>query len=480
MSAKKILLVLTGLFLSVLLMLGVVLALLVPRWIKDEVVRAALARGIELSPGEIRYGWGWAQVSSSRVTLLGVRGLKADVGIVDVELAGFEPQRFTVNRVQVEAVGEPSELARQLQVWLDRHRAKLREPLFIKPLGLTLRPSAQAAPVLLVEGAGLQLTPERSTLEAGRVALYGKELGALRLGQEKNLTRLNLTLGISSLDNALVAAELADGSTRTLHVALSPVALGPLGKALGLQLPLPEVRLSGSFDASVPNNLAVGGRVSGRTDLELFGYIPPHPVELNGFVFGDTTTLQATWTLEPERLRVVIGEARVKAGTFELKGPGELRVEGDHARLTLALRGALPCTELAAARAESRLGRALGKVTGKAARQVLSGSVGIRVSVDADSRAPDQARVLRTIAPGCGLRPLSLKELVELGELAPEVLDPAVGRDFQQLLADTFPGLPKAPPAIEIRLPTLKPLPFPRLPSAGSRQVAPAPRSSGK
>src|SRR5690606_18706848 len=107
-----------------------------------------------------------------------------------------------------------------------------------------------------------------------------------------------------------------------------------------------------------------------------------------------------------------------------------VRVEGAHARLALLLSGALPCNALASAVAQSRLGQALGKVTGKAALQVLSGSVGVRVSIDADSRDPARPRVLKTITPGCGLKPLSLEELVKLGELVPEALDPQVARDF--------------------------------------------------
>jgi hypothetical protein len=57
-----------------------------------------------------------------------------------------------------------------------------------------------------------------------------------------------------------------------------------------------------------------------------------------------------------------------------------------------------------------------------------------------------------------------LKELVALGELAPEVLDPRVVADFEKLLQK---GLPALPPGVnlELKVPNLGALPLPLLPT---------------
>lgn len=217
------------------------------------------------------------------------------------------------------------------------------------------------------------------------------------------------------------------------------------------------------LDATQAPNTSPPAGVSGRADFTLKNYVPPHPAELDGFVFGNATDFGATFTLEPEKSRVRLEQALVKAGNFVLEGAGELRLEGTRGRLILLLRGQLPCNLLAGAAAETRLGRALGRLTGKAAREVLSGSVGIRVAVDADPTDLPHARALKTISPGCGLKPLSLNELQALGELLPDALDPAVAKDLDTLLKNPLPALPNLGPDTKLNLPNLNALPLPQL-----------------
>jgi hypothetical protein len=79
--------------------------------------------------------------------------------------------------------------------------------------------------------------------------------------------------------------------------------------------------------------------------------------------------------------------------------------------------------------------------------------------------------VVRTITPGCGLRPLSFEELVKLGELAPEALDPAVMADLKRLLEEGVPKIPNsALPNLEI--PGLGKLELPVLPGFELRKPA--------
>jgi ADP-dependent NAD(P)H-hydrate dehydratase / NAD(P)H-hydrate epimerase len=463
-SAKRVLLALAALALLGLVAVGVVLAILVPRYVEREVIAQAKERGLELVPGEIAFGWGWVQVSKAKAKLIGVRSLSASFEIADATLAGTKPLSFALSDVKLEAVGDPLILRDELSSWARTYEKRTTEPVSVTGFAFTLRREAGALPDLTLGGGKLTVQSGRFRLDAERANLRGQALGAVRLSRDAEKAALAVTLGQSSLDNPLLALEYREGEQTLVHAALSPISAGNLSKALGIGLPRPDVVVSGSVDLEIPKNLLVGGRVTGRVDFTLKGYIPPHPIELDGFVFGDTTEVGAALKLEPERLRVLISDAKVKAGRFALGGGGELRAEGRQGRLTLALRGELPCNALAGVVAETRLGKALGVVTGKAARMVVGGGVGVRVSVDLSTDKPEAARVVKTITPGCGLRPLSFEELVKLGELAPEALDPAVMADLKRLIEEGVPPPPPGSALPNVRIPGLGQLGLPTLP----------------
>lgn len=461
MSAKRLLIALFGLCTLGALALGVALYLLLPRWVESEVVLRARALGVEIAPGEVDFGLGWLKLSDSRVALRGVRGLSAKVGLIDVTLAGTEPTSIALSDANVEASADLTTLAAELEVWRAAHERDLKVPLTVKPFSLRVQRDPKSEPELLLEQGELTFDDGTLRARAGSVRLLGRSLGAARVETGKDQQRLGLTLGVSALDNPVLTLERTLGSSPRAHVALNPITLGKLATTLKVPLPLPDVVVSASVDSALPTAATPLSSLSGRTDITLKGYVPPHPAELDGFLFGDTTTISSLFTLEPLLLRVALSDFSIKAGRFELKGQGELRFFGVQPRLMLSLAGSLPCAALAGAAAETRLGKSLGKLTGNAARITLEGAVGVRVTVDADLTRPDTARVLKTINPGCGLKPLTLAELRALGELLPLALDPNVAKDFEKLLK-TPASLANLGRDVTIELPPLTP--FPTLP----------------
>jgi hypothetical protein len=408
-----------------------------------------------------------------------VRSVQLELELADVALDGRTPLVFALAGVRAEAAGNPLVVADELSAWSKAYEKLTPEPVTISGLSLSFRSAAGAEPELTLSGAKMVAKAGRVTLDAPKASLYGRALGPLRLGREPEKVALLVTLGQTPIDNPLLNVEIRSADQTLVHVALRPITVGELGKALGLALPRPEIGISGSADLSIPKSL-LSGRVTGRMDFALKGYVPPHPIELDGFVFGDTTTVASALELQPERLRIEIKDARVKAGRFEITGGGELRAEGkNQGRLLLSLRGELPCNALAGAVAETRLGRALGKLSGKAARTVIGGGVGVRVSVDVSTENPDKAQIIKTITPGCGLRPLSFEELVKLGELAPGVLDPAVLADLKKVLEEgVHAPANSALPNLEI--PGLGKLDFPTFPGLGKPPTGGSkPKSSG-
>jgi hypothetical protein len=232
--------------------------------------------------------------------------------------------------------------------------------------------------------------------------------------------------------------------------------------------------------------------VSGITNITLKGYVPPHPFELDGFIFGDTTTFDTKFTLPSTRDRIMLTESRLKAGKFELSGDGLLSRGSDHSEATLKLSGELPCSALAGVEAESRLAKLLGASlagkAGKLAEKLVNGSVHVGLALSADTRQLSAARVERTIGVGCGLHPLSLAELSKLlpadvNELLKSL--PTLADDLSTLpaLQGLPSGLPPLPSGVP-PLPTALPKTLPQLPNLGlptslpTLQPPPKPKAS--
>jgi hypothetical protein len=74
---------------------------------------------------------------------------------------------------------------------------------------------------------------------------------------------------------------------------------------------------------------------------------------------------------------------------------------------------------------------------------------------------------VRTITPGCGLRPLSFEELVKLGELVPEALTPEVMADLKRLIEEGVPPPPPGSALPNLSIPGLGKLDLPLLPGFG-------------
>jgi hypothetical protein len=203
-----------------------------------------------------------------------------------------------------------------------------------------------------------------------------------------------------------------------------------------LNVPLPAEGVTVSGDAKLMFAPGVStGPVDGTITINLDGWVPPHPRELDGFVFGRRTTFQTNFHVPEDRQRADLTESRVQAGAFRLDGRGTVTREEEHAHIEMTLKGQLACVALAGAAAESYLGKTLGKLVGVAAQHAFQGSVAVIVRIDAHTRDLGQAKVLRTIGIGCGLKPFPID--------VPELL-----KELPKLLPDLPAGLPSLPSSL--------------------------------
>lgn len=437
--------------------IGIVVGILayLPGYIERRVVAEAKARGIELTPGEVAFGLGWVQLSGAEAKLLGAPSFAAKLKLVDVTLQGFTPVQVQLSDAQVGVSGSLPRVLLELGEWTKNHPEAFAAPLIATRVKLQVAETPAAAPWLELSDGMLIRTLAGGAFTAQSCKLSGFEVGKVGAGFTKTGGNVSIGFGDQRAQAAplrLDASVDAKGAGQ-MSVVLTPTKLGLLGKGIGIPLPLPDVIASGKVDLAFPPGL-VGGEVTGKLSASLTGFVPPHPPELDGFVFGNLTTFDTDLGLDAQRNRLTLSNSKVKAGKFELSGGGTVLRTGQNASVDLDLKGALPCDALAGAAAESRLAQLLGRASGKQAKRTalafVRGEVSVEVGVKASTQDLLNAKLTQKIGVGCGLRPLSLGELIALTPTAKDLqaIGDEVGKKLEGLGKDL--GLPPVPSGLAL------------------------------
>jgi hypothetical protein len=476
MTSKRALLLLAAVLLGGLGLLVVLALVFIPRYIEREVVERARASGVELEFEELDYGWEWATLTTVRARLIGVDGIELGIDTLEAELTDQELTSVAMTGVKLDAQGSAPALAVSLGAWSKRYPETYALPLSATGVSVVYRPEPGVAPWLELSQGTLASTSVGSVFVSNESRVAGAAVGRIGATWSATATSVALGLGESELGKAPLRVDVDASANPKLRLRLASTPLERLAAPFAIQLPVKDV--SGSADVELAfSSREAATPASGSAHFELKGFIPPHPVELDGFVFGDTTTFDTKFSVNPTMTELTLTESRVVAGRFELKGGGAITRDATTARAVLDLSGALPCDALAQAATESRLRRLLDLATtkkaGAAARRLIGGSVGVRVRLSADVRNLAQAKVERSIGIGCGLKPVTLEELLSIGEsLLPEELS-KLPEELGKLGAAVGPlpplgssfALPPGLPPLPSNLPTFKlPSALPKLP----------------
>lgn len=458
---KKRLLVIAVAVVGLLLVAGAVFLLFFAAPLARRMaVQRADEHGVVLEPGEISLGIGRVTVLASRFHLKGLPAVRGTLRELQVSLRGTHPEGVKLRGVEIEAIGSAPTLALGVTEWTQRYPQTFRMPTEADEVTLVWRKAAQADPWLTLsggtvrrDGATTHLSAEKSVLGVCRERDDGApacpdlgKIGAAWTGDEASVA---IGFGVDDLNRAPVRLEVRHALQEpTATITLSPVDLGRLAGPFGTKLPIENVTASATIRLTLPKGRE-GGVVTGDLDAKLKGYVPPHPRELDGLVFGDTTTLVAQLRVDEARERAELSKVKVTAGAFELQGSGSVFREEAHGALRLDLSGNLPCSALAGSAADSHLGRVLGGIAGQLARGLVKGNVAITVAIAARSDDLENAKVTRKIGVGCGLRPIEIGG-VDVAKILEGKLPPLPGG---------LPPLPKIDLQVEPPKPKQKPKP---------------------
>jgi ADP-dependent NAD(P)H-hydrate dehydratase / NAD(P)H-hydrate epimerase len=422
-----------------LVALGIAGFFLLKPWIKQQAIDKAADHGIVLSIGEFSFSWSRVVLHDPSFELAGLPRIHGTAKELEVSLVSFKLAGIRADDVRVEVEGTAPAVVLGVSEWTKRYPNIYRLPASATNVRVTWREQKGGAPYVELFGGTIGHGKTSTAFRAEHTQLHvcpnpkegappGQQcpdLGEFGAAWTADDAVVELGLGTQDLEHAPVKLAVKHAvDPPTADIVLAETKVEELAGPFAVSIPeLKGVRASGVLHLELPKGRKTGP-IAGTLSAKLLGFVPPHPKEIDGFVFGDMTTLDTKLVIAENKERLDLTETKVTAGAFKLAGNGSVVKEEDHGRIKVELKGNLPCSALAGAMADSYLGKIVGGLAGQLARQLVGGSVGITVRVDADTRKLPDAKIDKLVGVGCGLKPLKIgdidfSKLPDLGKLPP-------------------------------------------------------------
>jgi ADP-dependent NAD(P)H-hydrate dehydratase / NAD(P)H-hydrate epimerase len=382
---------------------GVAAYLRLPAIAKGMAEERALEQGVVLHVESVDLGWGWARLRDVTFSPVGVAGVRGRAERVTVDLNRLDPTRVTTRSAVVELEGPLARLSTDLDAWSKRYPSASRPPVAADGVSVTWRDAPGEAPWLEAAGAVAQGEPAGGQLYAPAARLFGVPAGELSLAWWASRDDIVAGLGHRDPGQAPLRIEARPGSPLHARLLVAPTPLPSLGALLGMRIDEPGISAQATLDLTLtpgPQHDAI----EGKADLNLNGYVPPRPRELQGIVYGKSTQLSTAFRLSDDRRSVTFADTALKAGALALRGAGSAeRYEGG-AKAKFDLAGRVPCTALARSAATANLGNVLGDLFGDLADATVQGSLSVNAHIEIDTKDLDRARISPVVGGSCGLK----------------------------------------------------------------------------
>jgi hypothetical protein len=373
--------------------------------------REALARGVDLEFETMTIGRGWLRLRKASIALQGMSGFRAEIGRSRILWEGWIPNDITkieAQAVDARAQGSAADLALEFGEWAKDHPDAFRIPVVAVEVSGAWRESAAAPPWLILSGGSLSpgVAQNSVTFHAAGASVEGISMGPIGGVWASDGGVVSLGFGKPSLADAPVRIDIrSNAEPPTADIVLRPVTMMDLGSPMGMKLPTEKARLEGTAKISL---LERDGKdvVQGTVVMTLHGWIPPHPKELGGLVFGDRTVFGSAFKVSEDRKTVTLTDSHVTAGAFKLKGSGVIERRGDYGVARMDMAGSIPCSDVARSATAAHFGSAAGAFAGDVARGIMAGSIAVSVKIEADTRDLAHPKINQGVGIGCGIKGL--------------------------------------------------------------------------
>lgn len=383
----------------VVLSAAVVIALLAPGYLRGRVEEEARARGVVLAFATADYGFSKIVLGDVSLALSGVPDFQARATSIEVDLESLEPRAVRAGGLSVAMFG--TEVLEQLGAWQKRHASALAAPISAEGTSIDWHPAQGAAAALSLRDAGLSADARTGKVEAASMHVAGRAIGPAAASW--TISEGGVAVAIQPRAEPLSPLEVlvtSSGEGLSLKIGLARTPLAPLQEALGIPKGAEGIVAEAEVSALLPAG-ARPGPVDATLQMTVKGYVPPHPKELDGILFGDTTKVRSKLVIAADFSGAKMTQVDVEAGALALSGTGDVVREGFDARVTLKLTGSIACTQLATSAAVAHLGAAWGRLAGGLASGALSGNVGVALTVEARLSNIKGAKIDRSARLNC-------------------------------------------------------------------------------
>jgi hypothetical protein len=378
---------------------AVAVVLLAPGYVRGRILDEARDRGIVLAFGDLELGLTRLRLHDVKVSLAGVPDFEASAAWVDVEVEGSQPKSISAAGLSISMTG--TEVITALGKWKSAHPAALAAPVSGVAGHVEWHPVAGATSALVADEARMAITADTGSIDAASASFGGRGAGPMKIAWTAPADGFVVEIHPGAKPLSAVHAEVRSAKDGTrIKLTLDRTPLGPLQEALGIPKGSEGLQADGEVEMPLPS-LAKPAPVDGTLRLAVKGFVPPHPKELDGILFGDTTTVRARFQLAADLGGAKLSQVTAEAGALSLTGSGDVARDGLDAKVSLKLKGTIPCTALAKSAAVAKLGREWGGLAGGLAAGALQGSVAVSITIDARASDVKSAKIGQSAHIGC-------------------------------------------------------------------------------
>ena len=363
--------------------------------------REALARGFELDFTEFSIIPDRVTLQRASIHLVGISNVDVRCDELVVDLQDTEPQRVQCKGGSVDVTGASEELQPRLLSFAKAHEKSVRLPILFSG---EIRYGDRDNPVVALSG-DVKSPGDGDFAFEGTVRLGQTKFGALSFHRTKD-DKVDMGFGLTLSDKPVIHLTF-DAAAVPFKGTVSFEAQKIDDVCRAFSLPIPKGLSGSTVEGSV--TFTLDGQLPstphhGTGAFVLNGWVPPHPRELDGIVFGKTTKLGTTFEVLPDLSEVRFPKATVDAGALHLEGKGNAVRDGFSAVAKMDLKGAVACSELGASAIGSRISGVVGTILRQVTRMTVGGTVNIRVQVEVDTKTLSEAKVDQAVDIGCRLR----------------------------------------------------------------------------
>jgi ADP-dependent NAD(P)H-hydrate dehydratase / NAD(P)H-hydrate epimerase len=377
----------------------------------------AAKNGIVLTELEdVDLGWGTITLEGFRFRFDEVEGIEGSGKALTVTLDGTRPKKLAGEELELELTGSAAVLAVAISEWAGDHPELVRIPSDVKDVDVSWRESEGGPVWLRIVGGSIQPSKKGARLAADGTEVLGLSTGAAAAVWNGDEATVRLGVGTDDLDDAPVRIVVEDlKSEPKATITMKPTPLDKLAGPLGMFLPLGGIQLSGAADMRYAGKKKAP--IVGHVDATLTGFSVPLPKEAQGFVFGDTTQLSTDVEIGPDRRTVTLKKTKVTHGEFTLEGQGTITRGKGGATIDLDLVGKISCQALAKAAIKGGVGDRLGGLAERLASGAVTGSVEVKLHIQADTGSLLSTKIDRSLGIGCGISWPSMPDIPEIPKI---------------------------------------------------------------